>query len=157
MYVLKRLAQDAFFEVLGQLRYSVGGPLHLGATLQCEFSRWPARNRLVVAQTCAGRSRGAYDHVGGAGILRAACWADARQKFSRRSKSIRESSKLVQGADAVSVAGGNMDRRDRASACLGPARFLEPGMQVTLFAWEPGSTKNERIPPALVSGSPQQN
>jgi len=24
MYVLKRLAQDAFFEVLGQLRYSVG-------------------------------------------------------------------------------------------------------------------------------------
>jgi hypothetical protein len=39
------------------------------------------------------------------------------ESSSRRSKSIRESFKLVQGADAVSVAEGNMDRRDRASAC----------------------------------------
>ena len=29
----------------------------------------------------------------------------------------RESFKLVQGADAVSVAEGNTDRRDKASAC----------------------------------------
>ena len=33
----------------------------------------------------------------------------------------RESVKLVQGADAVSVAEGNMDRRDSASACFDPA------------------------------------
>ena len=33
----------------------------------------------------------------------------------------RESFKLVQGADAVSVAEGNTDRRDKASAWFGPA------------------------------------
>jgi RNA-directed DNA polymerase len=33
----------------------------------------------------------------------------------------RESFKLVQGADAVSVAEGNMDRRDSAGACFDPA------------------------------------
>ena len=33
----------------------------------------------------------------------------------------RESVKSVQGADAVSVAEGNTDGRDLASACTGPA------------------------------------
>jgi len=49
----------------------------------------------------------------------------------------RESFKLVQGADAVSVAEGNTDRRDSASA--GSAlRGLRPWHGGTLFAREPG-------------------
>ena len=49
----------------------------------------------------------------------------------------RESFKLVQGADAVSVAKGNTDRRDKASA--GSAlRGLRPWHVGTLFAREPG-------------------
>ena len=49
----------------------------------------------------------------------------------------RESFKLVQGADTVSVAEGNTDRRDKASA--GSAlRGLRPWHVGTLFAREPG-------------------
>jgi hypothetical protein len=49
----------------------------------------------------------------------------------------RESFKLVQGADAVSVAEGNTDRRDKASA--GSAlRGLRPWHVGTLFGREPG-------------------
>ena len=49
----------------------------------------------------------------------------------------RESFKLVQGADAVSVAEGNTDRHDKASA--GSAlRGLRPWHVGTLFAREPG-------------------
>jgi hypothetical protein len=49
----------------------------------------------------------------------------------------RESFKLVQGADAVSVVEGNTDRRDRASACS-TLRGLRPWHVGTLFAREPG-------------------
>ena len=49
----------------------------------------------------------------------------------------RESFKLVQGADAVSVAEGNMDRRVTASACSA-LRGLRHWHVGTLFAWEPG-------------------
>ena len=49
----------------------------------------------------------------------------------------RESFKLVQGADAVSVAEGNTDRRDKASACSA-LRGLRPWHVGTLFAREPG-------------------
>ena len=49
----------------------------------------------------------------------------------------RESFKLVQGADAVSVAEGNMDRRDSASACS-TLRGLRTWHAGTLFAREPG-------------------
>jgi hypothetical protein len=49
----------------------------------------------------------------------------------------RESFKLVQGADAVSVAEGNTDRRDKASACLA-LRGLRPWHVGTLFGREPG-------------------
>ena len=49
----------------------------------------------------------------------------------------RESFKLVQGADAVSVAEGNTDRRDKASA--GSAlRGLRTWHVGTLFTREPG-------------------
>ena len=51
--------------------------------------------------------------------------------------SSRESFKLVQGADAVSVVEGNMDRRDRASACS-TLRGLRPWHVGTLCAREPG-------------------
>ena len=51
--------------------------------------------------------------------------------------SSRESFKLVQGADAVSVVEGNTDRRDRASACS-TLRGLRPWHVGTLFAREPG-------------------
>ena len=51
--------------------------------------------------------------------------------------SSRESFKLVQGADAVSVAEGNTDRRDSASACP-TLRGLRPWHVGTLFAREPG-------------------
>jgi hypothetical protein len=55
----------------------------------------------------------------------------------------RESFKLVQGADAVSVAEGNMDRRDSASACstLRGPRTWHVG---TLFAREPGDLLLDR-------------
>ena len=43
----------------------------------------------------------------------------------------------VQGADAVSVAEGNTDRRDSASACS-TLRGLRPWHVGTLFAREPG-------------------
>ena len=49
----------------------------------------------------------------------------------------RESFKLVQGADAVSVAEGNTDRRVTASACSA-LRGLRHWHVGTLFAWEPG-------------------
>ena len=49
----------------------------------------------------------------------------------------RESFKFVQGADAVSVAEGNTDRRDRASACS-TLRGLRPWHVGTLFGREPG-------------------
>ena len=49
----------------------------------------------------------------------------------------RESFKLVQGADAVSVAEGNKDRRDSASACS-TLRGLRTWHVGTLFAREPG-------------------
>ena len=49
----------------------------------------------------------------------------------------RESFELVQGADAVSVAEGNMDRRDSASACS-TLRGLRPWHVGTLIAREPG-------------------
>ena len=49
----------------------------------------------------------------------------------------RESFKSVQGADAVSVAEGNTDRRVIASACS-VLRGLRPWHVGTLFAWEPG-------------------
>src|SRR6516164_1259591 len=48
----------------------------------------------------------------------------------------RESFKLVQGADAVSVAEGNMDRSDSASACSA-LRGLRTWHVGTLFAREP--------------------
>ena len=49
----------------------------------------------------------------------------------------RESFKSVQGADAVSVAEGNTDRRDSASACSA-LRGLRTWHVGTLFAREPG-------------------
>ena len=49
----------------------------------------------------------------------------------------RESFKLVKGADAVSVAEGNTDRRDSASACSA-LRGLRTWHVGTLFAREPG-------------------
>jgi hypothetical protein len=49
----------------------------------------------------------------------------------------RESLKLVQGVDAVSVAEGNTDRRVTASACSA-LRGLRPWHVGTLFAREPG-------------------
>ena len=49
----------------------------------------------------------------------------------------RESFKLVQGAEAVSVAEGNTDRRDSASAWM-TLRGLRPWHVGTLFAREPG-------------------
>ena len=49
----------------------------------------------------------------------------------------RESVKLVQGADAVSVAEGNTDRRVSASAWMA-LRGLRPWHVGTLFAREPG-------------------
>ena len=49
----------------------------------------------------------------------------------------RESDKLVQGADAVSVAEGNTDRRDSASAWMA-LRGLRPWHVGTLLAREPG-------------------
>ena len=49
----------------------------------------------------------------------------------------RESVKLVQGADAVSVAEGKTDRRDKASASSA-LRGLRPWHVGTLFAREPG-------------------
>ena len=49
----------------------------------------------------------------------------------------RESFKLVQGADAVSVAEGNMDRRVSASVCS-TLRGLRTWHVGTLFAREPG-------------------
>src|SRR5260370_24818172 len=48
----------------------------------------------------------------------------------------RESFKLVQGADAVSVAEGNTERRDKASA-FSALRGLRPWHVGTLFAREP--------------------
>ena len=51
--------------------------------------------------------------------------------------SSRESFKSVQGADAVSVAEGNTERRDKASACS-TLRGLRPWHVGTLFAREPG-------------------
>jgi hypothetical protein len=50
----------------------------------------------------------------------------------------RESFKLVQGADAVSVAEGDTDRRVTASACSA-LRGLRHWHVGTLFAWEPGN------------------
>ena len=55
----------------------------------------------------------------------------------------RESFKLVQGADAVSVAEGNMDRRDSASACS-TLRGLRTWHVGTLFAREPGDLLLDR-------------
>lgn len=49
----------------------------------------------------------------------------------------RESFKLVQGADAVSVAEGNTERRDKASA-FSALRGLRPWHVGTLFVREPG-------------------
>jgi len=49
----------------------------------------------------------------------------------------RESFKLVQGADAVIVAEGNTDRRDKASACTA-LRGLRPWHVGTLLVREPG-------------------
>jgi hypothetical protein len=49
----------------------------------------------------------------------------------------RESFKLVQGADAVSVAEGNTERRDKASA-FSALRGLRPWHVGTLFGREPG-------------------
>ena len=49
----------------------------------------------------------------------------------------RESFKLVKGADAVSVAEGNTDRRDKASDCSA-LRGLRPWHAGTLFEREPG-------------------
>ena len=49
----------------------------------------------------------------------------------------RESNKLVQGADAVGLAEGDTDRRDRASACS-TLRGLRPWHVGMLFAREPG-------------------
>ena len=49
----------------------------------------------------------------------------------------RESFKLVKGADAVSVAEGNTDRPDSASACS-TLRGLRTWHVGTLFAREPG-------------------
>jgi hypothetical protein len=49
----------------------------------------------------------------------------------------RESFKLVQGADAVSVAEGNTDRRDSASAWMA-LRGLRPWHVGRLLAREPG-------------------
>jgi len=49
----------------------------------------------------------------------------------------RESFKLVQGADAVSVAEGNTYRRDKASACSA-LRGLRTWHVGTLFVREPG-------------------
>jgi hypothetical protein len=49
----------------------------------------------------------------------------------------RESFKLVQGADAVSAAESNTDRRDSASTCSA-LRGLRTWHVGTLFAWEPG-------------------
>jgi hypothetical protein len=56
----------------------------------------------------------------------------------------RESFKLVQGADAVSVAEGNTDRRDKASACSA-LRGLRPWHVGTLFAREPGDLLLDRF------------
>ena len=55
----------------------------------------------------------------------------------------RESFKLVQGADAVSVAEGNMDRRDSASACS-TLRGLRTWHVSTLFVREPGDLLLDR-------------
>jgi len=49
----------------------------------------------------------------------------------------RESFKSVQGADAVSVAEGNTDRRDKASDCSA-LRGLRPWHAGKLFGREPG-------------------
>ena len=49
----------------------------------------------------------------------------------------RESFKSVQGADAVSVAEGDTERCDNASACSA-LRGLRTWHVGTLFAWEPG-------------------
>jgi hypothetical protein len=56
----------------------------------------------------------------------------------------RESFKLVQGADAVSVAEGNKDRRDSASACS-TLRGLRTWHVGTLFAREPGDLLLDRF------------
>jgi hypothetical protein len=58
--------------------------------------------------------------------------------------SSRESFKLVQGADAVSVVEGNTDRRDRASACS-TLRGLRPWHVGTLFGREPGDLQLGRF------------
>ena len=56
----------------------------------------------------------------------------------------REIFKLVQGADAVSVAEGNTDRRDKASACSA-LRGLRPWHVGTLFGREPGDLLIDRL------------
>jgi hypothetical protein len=56
----------------------------------------------------------------------------------------RESFKLVQGADAVSVAEGNTDRSVRASDCSA-LRGLRPWHVGTLFAREPGDLLLDRL------------
>ena len=55
----------------------------------------------------------------------------------------RESFKLVQGADAVSVVEGNTDGRDLASACTA-LRGLRPWHAETLFVREPGDLQSDR-------------
>jgi len=55
----------------------------------------------------------------------------------------RESDKSVQGADAVSVAEGNMDGRAFASACSA-LRGLRPWHAETLFVREPGDLRPDR-------------
>jgi len=55
----------------------------------------------------------------------------------------RESDKLVQGADAVSVAEGNMDGHIIASAYL-ILRGLRTWHAETLFVWEPGDLQPDR-------------
>lgn len=56
----------------------------------------------------------------------------------------RESDKSVQGADAVSVAEGNTDGCDFASARTA-LRGLRPWHAETLFAWEPGDLRPNRF------------
>ena len=55
----------------------------------------------------------------------------------------RESFKLVQGADAVSVVEGNVDGRVLASARTA-LRGLRTWHAETLFAWEPGDLQSDR-------------
>src|ERR1700675_4606969 len=57
----------------------------------------------------------------------------------------RESFKLVQGADAVSVAEGNTDRCDSASAWMA-LRGLRPWHVGTLSGREPGDLNRKCVP-----------